>query len=153
MLDDYDRSILELVQRDNQMTHAAIGEAVCLSPSAVRRRLKSLREAGVIRADVSILDPGSNLITVITLVTFQQEGIERIRSFKERMLATPEVSQCYSVAGDVDFVLVVHVSDLATYEAWGQRVLMSDEAIRRYDSHVVYTRIKFSTALPASALG
>lgn len=152
MLDDHDRSILELVQRNNQLTHAAIAEAVCLSASAVRRRLRALRESGVIQSDVSIVDPDGRVIQIVVLVRFQREGVDRYRDFKERMLASPEVSQCYSVAGDVDFVLVVNAPDLAAYEAWGERVLMKDPDIRRYDSLVVYSRAKFTTELPADAL-
>ena len=56
-LDAFDRDILKVVQGDNLLTHAQIGERVNLSPSSVRRRLTHMREQGVIAADVSIVDP------------------------------------------------------------------------------------------------
>jgi Lrp/AsnC family leucine-responsive transcriptional regulator len=148
MLDSYDHAILRLVQEDNQRTHAEIGEAVHLSASSVRRRLARLRGEGVIHRDVSILDPDLLGITVIVMVTFQEETLAGVRSFKQRMVAAPEVSQCYSVAGGVDYVVIAHAPDLASYERWAERTLMDDPAIRRYDTHVAWSRVKFTTALP-----
>lgn len=152
MLDDYDRALLALVQRDNQWTHARLGQAVHLSPSSVRRRLKALREAGVIRADVALVDTDRTTVTVVVLVRFGQESTEGTARFEQRMRALPEVAQCYAVAGSVDYVLVVHAADLAGYEAWGKRVLMDDPDIKRYDSHVVWSQVKHSTVVPQDAL-
>ncbi len=146
-MDSFDREILRIVQRDNRLSHAELGERVGLSASSVRRRLTALREAGVIQAEVAILDPDKDHITVVVLIAFHHETVEAYEAFKERMRAAPEVSQCYSVAGEVDFVLVVHAPDQGTYERWGERELMSDPAIRRYDSHIVWSRVKFSTAI------
>ena len=146
-LDSFDREILQLVQENNLLTHAHIGELVGLSPSSVRRRLKHLRASGVIEADVSIVNPDKERISVIVSVVFQRESVETERDFKQRMRDAPEVSQCYSVAGEIDFVLVVRAASNADYEAWGKRVLMSDPCIRRYDSHIVWSRVKFTTAI------
>lgn len=146
-LDRFDHEILEIVQKDNQLSHAVIGEQVGLSPSSVRRRLTRLRKAGVIQADVSIVDPDQVRVTVVVLVTFEHESLEGDREFKRKMLEAPEVSQCYSVAGQVDFVLIVHARSHSDYEAWGESALMSDPRIRRYDSHIAWSRVKFSTAI------
>jgi len=56
-LDERDRAILDLVQRDNRLTSDAIGERVGLGATAVQRRLKRLRDLGVIEADVAIVSP------------------------------------------------------------------------------------------------
>ncbi|MEM1270650.1 MAG: Lrp/AsnC family transcriptional regulator [Bacteroidota bacterium] len=148
MIDDLDRAILRLVQRDNQRTHAEIGDQVGLSASSVRRRLSRLREVGLIEADVSIVSPEAAGVEAVVLVTFGTESVEHDAAFRERMQAEPAVTQCYSVSGDVDYVLVVHAPDLPTYEAWGKRVLMSDATISRYSTHLVWKRVKFSTELP-----
>ncbi|MEO0560067.1 MAG: Lrp/AsnC family transcriptional regulator, partial [Bacteroidota bacterium] len=148
MLDPLDREILRLVQENNRLSHAAIGKTVGLSDSSVRRRLHALREKGVIEADVSILAPETVGIQAIVTVSFETESVEGDDAFRQRMLETPEVSQCYAVSGEVDYILVVHVPDLPSYEAWGKRVLMADPAIRRYGTHLVWNRVKFSTAIP-----
>ena len=148
MLDPLDRAILRIVQRDNQRTHASIGAEVGLSPSSVRRRLGALRSSGVIEADVSLLAPSEAGVQAIVFVTLQEETTESDDGFRRRIRASPEVTQCYAVLGSVDYVLVVHAADLPSYEAWGRRVLLADPAVRRYDTHMVWGRVKFSTALP-----
>ncbi|MEQ1867820.1 MAG: Lrp/AsnC family transcriptional regulator [Micropepsaceae bacterium] len=149
-LDAFDRGILKVVQGDNLLTHAQIGERVNLSPSSVRRRLTHMREQGVIAADVSIVDPTAlgTSITVIVSVTFERERPEAYEAFRKRMIKALEVTQCYSVAGAVDFVLICHARDLAEHERWAERVLMTDPNIRRCDSQVAWSRTKFTTRLP-----
>lgn len=149
-LDAFDRQILRVVQDNNLLTHAEIGERVNLSPSSVRRRLTLLRETGVIAADVSILSPTvlGSAITVIVSVTFERESPDAYEAFRKRMTRAPEVSQCYSVAGPIDFVLICHARDLAEHEKWAERALMADPNIKRYDSQVAWSRTKFTTRLP-----
>jgi Lrp/AsnC family leucine-responsive transcriptional regulator len=149
-LDAFDREILRVVQGDNLLTHAQIGERVNLSPSSVRRRLSRMREEGVIAADVSIVDPAvlGSSITVIVSVAFERESPEAYEAFRKRMIKAPEVTQCYSVAGAVDFILICHARDLAEHEKWAERVLMADPNIKRYDSQVAWSRTKFATRLP-----
>ena len=148
MLDSLDRAILRIVQQNNQRTHAQIGKEVGLSPSSVRRRLKLLRVSGVIQADVSILAPEAAGIQAIVHVSFGEESVEADDAFRQRMRESPEVTQCYAVSGDIDYVLIVHAQDLPSYEAWGKRALMSDPAIRRYDTHLVWSRVAFTTEVP-----
>ena len=147
ILDEFDHDILRVVQECNLLSHADVGERVGLSASSVRRRLQRLRKGGVIEADVSIVNPDKTRITVIVTVVFERESLEGDREFKRRMVEAPEVSQCYSVAGGIDFVLVVHAASHSDYEAWGERMLMADPRIRRYDSHIAWSRVKFTTAI------
>lgn len=148
MLDTFDRAILELVQKNNQLTHAEIGKVVNLSPSSVRRRLSRLRKEKIIKADVAIVDPMKTMIQAVVLVAFKEESVETYQKFKARMIAEPAVTQCYAVSGEVDFVLVVQASDLASYEAWGEEVLMANPHIGRYNTHIVWSQVKFDTAVP-----
>lgn len=146
-MDDFDRRILALVQRDNRLSHARIGHAVGLSESAVRRRLKALRDDGVIIGDVALVDPGRAGVTLIVAVAMHDESTESYRQFKERMRASPVVAQCYAVSGPVDFMLVVHLPDLADYEQWIDDHILADAAVRRCDTYVVYSRVKYSTVV------
>ncbi len=152
MLDEYDRALLGLMQESNLRTHAELAEAVHLSPSAVRRRLKALRDRGVIRADVSIVEPGEGVMTFIVLVSFHEESQEGYARFMERMQASKAVAQCYYVAGEVDFVLIVHARNMESYREWGEELLLADPAIRRYDTLPVWRRVKNVTALPEEFL-
>jgi Lrp/AsnC family leucine-responsive transcriptional regulator len=142
-LDAFDRAILSVVQRNNQLTHEAIGTTVGLSGSAVRRRLTELRKTGVIEADISVVSGEVNGLTFLVQVSFAREEPAIYEAFRRQMLADAAVSQCYSVAGDVDFILVAHASSPAAYEAWGAQALMANPAIARYSTTLVWSRVKF----------
>jgi Lrp/AsnC family leucine-responsive transcriptional regulator len=146
-MDDFDRHLLQLLQVDNRRGYDALGEAVGLSPTAVRRRLKRLRETGVIRADVSLVDPASLGITVITSIRFEKESAATYAAFNRRMRASRPIAQCYTVTGDVDVVLIGHFPDLVAYERWVASELLTDSAVARSTANVVYRTVKFSTAI------
>jgi Lrp/AsnC family leucine-responsive transcriptional regulator len=148
-LDAFDRKLLALVQRNTLQTHEALGTAVGLSPSAVRRRLHQLRASGVIVADVAIVEPAKLGVTVIVSIRMQEESRASYGAVKARMIADLQISQCYTVAGPVDFMLVGHFADLATYEAWIDTNILSEPTIARSDTAIVYSRIKFETAIGA----
>lgn len=151
-MDAFDRAILAIVQADNQLTDAEIGARVNLSGSAVRRRLRALRAQGVILADVAIVDPDRLGLTMIVQVAFDRDSPEAYDAFRDQMAAAAEVSQCYSVSGAFDFVLVAHAVSPAAYEEWAREALMRNPAIRRHETYVVWSRSKFTTAVtPAGA--
>lgn len=151
-LDAFDHRILDLLQRDNRRTFSAIGEAVGLSATAVRRRVARLRSEGVIVADVSLVDPARLGITVIISVRFEKESHATYEVFKKQMLDLPEVAQCYTVSGDVDFMVIAHLPDLPGYDDWIGRHLLSNPAIARSDTNIVYSRVKYETSIPISNL-
>ena len=147
-LDSFDKRILEIVQQDNQLTHAQIGTEVGLSSSAVRRRLGVLRSTGVIARDVSILAPSEANVRLIVTITFAKESIEAYQALEEQIKSAPEILQAYHVAGTEDYVLFVVGPSLQWYEDWSRQAFMSNPAIHRYDSRVVWSCTKFETAVP-----
>jgi Lrp/AsnC family transcriptional regulator, leucine-responsive regulatory protein len=149
VLDQIDMELLDCLQSDCRISQAELGFRMHLSESSVRRRLDILRKNGVIAREVAIVDPERvSGVRVLVNVCFERESPELYGRFRLRMLALEEVMQCYSVAGGVDFILMVYAPDLPSYERWGERELMSWPEIRRYDSHVVWSTVKFSTKLP-----
>jgi Lrp/AsnC family transcriptional regulator, leucine-responsive regulatory protein len=145
-LDAIDRQLLDLMQDSARLTPAYLAERVNLSESAVRRRVEILRSRGVIACEVAILAPELiGGVHLIVSVSFERESPEIYERFRQRMRALPEVMQCYSVAGAIDFVLIVRAKDLQSFEAWGERELMQRPEIRRYDSQVVWSTVKFTT--------
>jgi len=147
-IDQFDKSILELVQQDNLQSHAVIGEKVGLSTSSVRRRLERLREKGLIYKDVSLLNRDLVGVTLIVTVTFARENPDVFRQFEKRIESLPEVGQCYHISGEKDYLLIVGVPNLQYYEEWGIKHLMSHADIKRYDTIVCFSCKKFDTQLP-----
>tara|TARA_R110000868_G_scaffold331140_1_gene592109 strand:- start:418 stop:870 length:453 start_codon:yes stop_codon:yes gene_type:complete len=148
MLDRFDHAILAVVQADNRLPNREIAERVNLSETAVRRRLDRLRFEGVIRGDVALLDRDALGQTLIVSVVFAEDSAEAYARFREQMVASERVTQCYSIAGEVDFILIVHAPDLREFEAWAQSTLLADPIVKRYETSVVFTTHKFSTAVP-----
>lgn len=148
MLDTFDQKILDVLQRDNRLSMAAIGDEIGLSEPSVRRRVSRLRKDGVILADVSLVEPSRLGITVIVAVRFEKESQQTYDTFKRQINGTEEITQCYTVAGEADFILIGHFADMAHYDDWVNAHLLTNPAISRSTAHIVYRRVKFETAVP-----
>ncbi|MFK7954731.1 MAG: Lrp/AsnC family transcriptional regulator [Lysobacterales bacterium] len=147
-LDRHDQRLLDLLQQNNQQTYQQLGDQLGLSDTAMRRRARRLRADGVISADVSLVDPAKLGVTVIVSIRFEKESHETYAAFKKQMAACKPVSQCYTVSGEVDFMLIAHFQDLEKYDAWVGNNILNNPNIARSTTNVVYTRVKFDTAIP-----
>jgi Lrp/AsnC family leucine-responsive transcriptional regulator len=150
MLDSFDLKLLTLVQRDNRLGAEALSEAVGLSPSACMRRLRRLREEGMIEADIAVVSPeavGRQLMMVVE-VTLERERPDLMDEFKRSMRATPEVMLCLYVTGETDFVLVVTARSMADYEDFTRRFFFENPNVRRFHTSVVMDRVKMSLVVP-----
>lgn len=146
-LDNIDRQLLDELQRNNRRTLADLAEAAHTSTSSARRRIDRMRAQGVIEADVSIISPDVSGVEIIVHVMMQQENSASYAKFRKRVLEADEVTQCYSVTGESDFILHVRMPDLAEYDIWIEDFILADPDVRRCDSNVVYSRVKFTTAV------
>jgi Lrp/AsnC family transcriptional regulator, leucine-responsive regulatory protein len=151
-IDTFDRALLSLVQMDNRLPNRVIAKRVNLSETAVRRRLDRLRASGLIKGDVALLDRDALGQTLIVSVVFADDTPANHIGFRTRMMAQACVTQCYSIAGEVDFIIHVHAANLRDFEAWAEQHLLCDPGIRRYETSVVFTTHKFSTAIPIPEL-
>ena len=149
-LDAFDRRILARYQSDTRISAEQIGADIGLSTAAVHRRLKRLRDEGVIAREIAVLDPDALGLPVTCIVTVDvdREGLAEIDAFVARMRACDVVQQCFYVTGQSDFVLVVHARDMASYEAFTREHLLSDANVKSFTTHVVLSRVKTGLALP-----
>jgi Lrp/AsnC family transcriptional regulator, leucine-responsive regulatory protein len=143
-LDGLDRKILQLYQQDTRLPSERIGAQVGLSAAAVQRRIKRLREAGVIVAETAMLDCRALglWLTAIVQVDLVDESARAAHVFRDRLVARPEVQQCYGVAGEADYVLVVIVPDLAAYDAFCEACLLHDTNVRSFTTRIVLDAAK-----------
>lgn len=149
--DDFDRRLLEALQRDNRQTGEELAEIAGLSPAACLRRVQKLRDAGVIARDVSILAPAAigQGLTAIVLITIERDRVTGLDSFKTLMADVAEVQQCYYVTGSADYVLILNVPDMAAYEAFASHYFMRP-TVKRFETLMVMNRIRFETAMPVA---
>ncbi|TVT55969.1 MAG: Lrp/AsnC family transcriptional regulator [Azoarcus sp. PHD] len=149
-LDSFDRRILEIVQVANRTTTEDIAEQVGLSPAAVQRRLKRMREQQVILADVSVVNPKAvgRDMTFLVQVSLERERADLIDTFKEGMRNNPAVQQCYYVTGNSDFILVVTAADMNDYERFTRTAFFENSNVRSFQTNVVMSSVKVSLCLP-----
>jgi DNA-binding Lrp family transcriptional regulator len=148
-LDDFDRGILALLQTDNRTPQRDIAEAVNLSSSAVNRRIAALEEAGVIKANVAVVDPAKvgRPITIIAEVAVESERLDLLDRVRRRFERCPDVQQVYYVTGEVDFVLVMAVADMAEYERLTRELFFAEGNVKSFRTLVVMGRSKVSLAV------
>lgn len=149
-VDGFDVKLLRLVQRNNRLTAEELSEKVGLSASACHRRLKRLRDKGVIEADIAVVSPEAvgRQLTMIVEVTLERERPDIMDEFKRSMLAKPEVMQCYYVTGDTDFFLILTARDMRHYEQFTKQFFFDNPNIRRFHTSVVMDRVKFGLYVP-----
>ena len=145
-MDDKDLQILRLVQRNARLTAEAISQDVGLSPPAVQKRLKKLRDSGVIEREIAVLSPArlGRDMTVIVEVNLERENRAHLEAFKRKMRAADCVQQCYYTTGEADFLLILTVRDIQEYEAFTQAYFFDESNISRFKTAVVMDRVKAS---------
>lgn len=146
-LDKIDRRILQILQRNNQLTNIELAEKAFVSPPTCLRRVRRLREEKVIVADVSLLDPFlvEKSLFVFIEVSLERQSEQLQREFEKKVDKLNEVMQCYMVSGDTDFILIVQVSDMKNYHQFVRRALTNDSNIRNFRSMFAMNRSKFRT--------
>jgi Lrp/AsnC family leucine-responsive transcriptional regulator len=146
-LDEIDRKILNILQEDNQITNQELARKVGLSAPPCLRRVRELRESGVITKDVALLDPskvGQNLVVFVN-ITLEKQREDLLTHFERKMLEHREVTQCYFLSGDTDYFLVIHVSCMAEYNEFARSVFANEPNIKMFRSSFCLNRVKYST--------
>jgi Lrp/AsnC family leucine-responsive transcriptional regulator len=108
------------------------------------RRIQRLRKTGIIQADVSIVSPevfGRSLTAVIG-VTLENENAAVLNEFRKKIRSAEEVTQCLFVTGEVDFILIVSVKDMADFEKFAVRFLTENPHVKRYVTNIVISEVK-----------
>ncbi|REA57155.1 AsnC family transcriptional regulator [Dyadobacter luteus] len=153
-LDPFDFAILRILQENNMTPQREIGEAVGLSAAAVQRRIKRMRQSGVIEADRSVINRGrvGAMVTLIVEVFMDSEKIEFIDHTRNTFEIAPEVQQCYYVTGESDFVLVILTESMQAYEKLTRRIFFSNPNIRHFRTIVAMDVIKAGMTIPEGFL-
>jgi DNA-binding Lrp family transcriptional regulator len=149
-MDDLDRRLLALVQKDARLPQAALGAKIGLSAAAVNRRLRRLAEAGVITGMHVTLAPErlGHPLTVIAYVEVESEQPEALDAMQSRLVACPQVQQCYYVTGEWDFVLVLLVRDMEQYTRLTRELFFASNNVKRFKTLVAMNRAKVTLDVP-----
>jgi len=149
ILDPIDRQLLQILQEDAEIPMAKLAEKVNLSPTPCWRRVQRLKDDGVIRRQVALLDPEKLNVGVTVFVTVRTNlhSEEWFRHFRAVVLEIPEVVEFYRMNGDVDYLLRVVVPNIGAYDTIYKR-LIRNANLSDVSSSFAMEQIKFTTALP-----
>jgi Lrp/AsnC family transcriptional regulator len=145
-----DIRILNIIQKDANLSTSAIADKVGLSQSPCWRRINYMEQAGLIRGKVYLLDNeklGMEVV-VFTSVNLLIHAGESLQEFERQVATLPEVVECYTMTGNIDYMLKIITKDIRHYEQFVRTHLALIPGIRELHSNVAVTRIKDTTELP-----
>ena len=148
-IDTTDIQLLELLQNDASLSNQALAERVHVSPPTCLRRIKRLRDAGLIEREIAVLSPDKlasvlgHGVSAIVEISLDRQGAEFLEAFEMRLVADDAVQQCYRVSPGPDFILLVHVANMPGYLALAQRLFTSEANVRNVKAFFSVKRAKF----------
>ncbi|MEW6401084.1 MAG: Lrp/AsnC ligand binding domain-containing protein [Chloroflexota bacterium] len=149
-LDNTDRRLIDVLQRDGRITNLELAKTCGLSPAACHDRVRRLRESGVIRATVALIEPKALecdlLIFVEVLLDRTTDDV--FRAFAEHVGLIPEILECHMVAGGFDYLIKARVSNMTAYRTFLGNILASVPGVRETRTYAVLEEVKESTLLP-----
>ena len=149
-LDDIDFRLLDALQTDASQTNQTLAAQVHVSPPTCLRRVKRLRDAGLVERDIALLSADKiaaltgHGLTALVEISLDRQGAEAQEAFEQKVIAEASVQQCYRVSPGPDFMLVVHVADMPAYLALTQRLFTADANVRNVKAFFSTKRAKFA---------
>ena len=153
-IDATDMALLRQLQRDAALSNQDLAALVHTSPPTCLRRVKRLRDAGLIERQIAILNTEKMAaatghgLTAIVEITLDRQDAQALDNFESRVGTDAAVQQCYRVSPGPDFVLVVHAAHMPDYLALAQRLFNTDANVRNVKAFFSVKRSKFGAELP-----
>ena len=144
MIDQTDRKIVTAVIEDGRASVEAVAEAVGLSPTPTRRRIRRLEEAGVISGYQAVIDPekcGLEL-AIYVFIKLQSRDRKAIAEFEARVLDLPEIQRCDLITGAHDYILTLRLPGMKDYNRYLREVLAELPGVFGIETSVVIGQVK-----------
>jgi len=156
-LDSIDLALLRQLQTDTDLSNQELAERVHVSPPTCLRRIKRLKDTGLIEREIAVLSADKltsafgHGLTAVVEITLDRQDQAALEAFEQRVLPIEAVQQCYRVSPGPDFCLVVHAANMPDYLALTQQLFTSDANVRNVKSFFSIKRSKFGASLPLPA--
>ena len=148
-MDLIDREILHLLQQDATRSSRELGNEVGLTPTPCWRRIQTLRQDGIIRREVAILDASRLSLDINALVQIRtnDHSARWLADFTAAIEEFPEIVEAFRTSGEIDYMLRVVVPDMNSYDDFNKRLI---ERVALYDVRTIFEmeELKRTTALP-----
>lgn len=149
-LDRIDRNILKHLQADASLTNAELAGRVNLSPTAAMRRVDRLKQDGIIRKVVALVDPATLDLTTLVIVgvVLDRSTPASFAEFDEAARKVPGCLECHLVAGEFDYFLIVRTKDLERFNKLHAEEILTLPGVRQIRTFFVVKQIMSTTELP-----
>ena len=153
-LDETDRKILRILQRNSNLTVKELAAKLHLSTSPTFERLKRLERDGYIERYMAVVNPHKvgNGIMVLCNIRLKQHSQELIQEFMNVVQNLEEITECYNTSGDYDFLIKVYAHDMKSYQQFMLNTLGTINCIGSLHSIFVIDETKNTHAVPISML-
>jgi len=149
-MDKIDLKILKLLQENSKITNLDLSKKIGLSPAPTLERVKKLEQSGIIQsyhAKVDAAAIGLNVRTFV-LVNLAWQKESALENFIKKVGEISEITECYIITGDADFLLKIVCKDIATYEKLLFKTLSQIEEIERLKTLMTLSKVKKEKVLP-----
>lgn len=149
-LDKTDLQILRILQQNSRLTTKELASRVHLSPTPVFERLKRLESEGFIKKYMAVLDHAKLNCGFIVFCSVKLRRLNKdiATEFIDIIRDIPEVTECYNISGDYDFLLKIHAPDMKYYQEFVLNVLGTIESLGSLTSTFVMDEIKHNYGIP-----
>jgi Lrp/AsnC family transcriptional regulator len=149
-IDAVDRRIVQELQRDAGLSHAALAERVGASAASVWRRVRALEKAGVLGPTVRLASAEllGRPVNVLCQVRMARQSVEARSEFESFIQSREEIVECYAMSGDWDYLLRISVRDVADYDRFIMRGVLGHPSVANAASNFALRQVKYTTAIP-----
>ena len=149
-LDKIDLAILEILQENSKITNLDLSKKIGLSPAPTLERVKKLEQSGIIESYHALVNPQSIGLNVKTfvLVSLAWQKENALNNFMEKIKSIKEITECYIITGEADFLIKIICKDIPTYEQLLFKTLSQIEEIERLKTLMTLSTVKDSKILP-----
>ena len=153
-LDKADLQILRILQENARLTTKELAARVHLSPTPVFERLKRLDNEGYIRKYVAVLDAEKLHCGFVVFCSVKLRRLNRdiAAEFTRIVRGLPEVTECYNISGDYDYLLKIHAPDMKYYQEFTLNVLGTIDSLGSLMSTFVMDEVKHDYGIPIGNL-
>ena len=154
ILDETDRKILRILQRNSDLTVKELAAKLHLSTSPTFERQKRLERDGYIERYMAVVNPHKvgNGIMVLCNIRLKQHSQELIQEFMDVVQNLEEITECYNTSGDYDFLIKVYAHDMKSYQQFMLNTLGTIDCIGSLHSIFVIDETKNTHGVPISML-
>ncbi len=149
MLDTTDKRLINLLQQDSKQTTKQLSLQLNLSVTAVYERIKKLENRNVIEKYVAIINKNKieKSFLVFCHIKLVQHSKEYVTTFEREILKLEEVSECFHVSGDYDYILKIYVKDMDSYRDFMVTKLTAIKYIGSTHSTFAIEQVKNTTSI------